>query len=183
MEAHELKAWRAANKLTQAKAADVLGVQRPQYANYESGARKIPDEVAARVPADGGDGVKSIVEKVTEQVKAELNEIPPAHVMKGARRPTAREIREHPQRFSGPNVWVVDHKPPEKLKGGQIIRQTILKGPSSGLRDWSVHLVGKGSGRRDDKEALPPGGYRPFTPALGIPLDPRGPKDGRKKAA
>lgn len=181
MEGKDLKAWRNANQMTQDKAADFLGISRSQYANYEAGRRAIPPGLIDGKAADAEP--KPVIEKIAEQAKAELREIPPAHIMKGARRPMAREIREFPNRFSGPDVWVVDHNPPDKLPGGQIIRQTIIKGPASGLGDYSIHLVGRGSGRRLDKDCLPPGGYHPFTPATGVPLDPRGPKGGQKKAA
>lgn len=40
-----LKALRDANKLTQEKVADYLGVKRSAYANYEAGDREAPIEV------------------------------------------------------------------------------------------------------------------------------------------
>lgn len=194
MEADDLKAWRTENKMTQEQAAEKLHLTRAQLANYEAGRRPIPDEVKARatgkvrdLPAPKPKAIaKSSAAEIAEQAKAELKamEPRPADVPKNARRPTKKEIRDFPNRFSGPDVWVVEYDPPEKLSGGREVRFMILKRTASGQGDTSMHLVGKCSRRKDvDKEALAPGVYHPFTPCTGIPLEPRGPNGGKRKAA
>jgi transcriptional regulator with XRE-family HTH domain len=42
MKAEDLKKWRETMGFTQEKAAEVLGYQRPYYADFERGVRNIP---------------------------------------------------------------------------------------------------------------------------------------------
>lgn len=198
MDAAELKAWRAKHGLTKVQAANHLGISRAALANYEEGRRPIPDALAEatrgevvitpkarKEPRPAAPKIKGAsiedLHQIAAQTMVDHGPRPPG-IPRAARRPTAQEIREHPQRFSGPDVWAEFHEPRLKLPGGQEISITIYKGSANGNGGYSLHLVGRCSRRVGDKESLAPGVYRPFRPATGIPLDD-GPHGGRRKAA
>lgn len=188
-----LKAWRG--QRSQTEAAQALGVSRATYASYESGRRAIPQDVADKVEgleiAPAAPTVPAIKTRdadpatIAQAAQAQLAQIErrPPGVRKDARRPTAQEVADHPQRYSGPDVWVTVYDPPERLKGGQLIARMIQKGSANGEGGLSVQLVGSCSERNPDREALPKGGYRPFRPSLGIATPNGGGPGGRKKAA
>ncbi len=54
MDAEDFRVWRSALGLTQAQAADRLGLKREAYASYEAGRRKAPDEVTQKLATDTG---------------------------------------------------------------------------------------------------------------------------------
>jgi hypothetical protein len=137
----------------------------------------------AKVPAVKVKG--ATLEEISQAARAERAALEPRPegVLNGARRPTDKERAEFPARYSGPDVWVTVFNPPWKLATGQTITRVIQKGSATGAGGYSQHLLGSNARGSTDREALPPGVYRPFVPSCGIAATPgTGPKVAKGKA-
>jgi len=185
------KSWRTVARW---EALDVVPAH--VVAMVEAGVASQP--VAPRAVVAKGKGAPKVAKAPAVKVKgATLEEITaaarveraaleprPAGVLKGARRPTDKERAEFPARYSGPDVWVTVFDPPWKLATGQTITRVIQKGSATGAGGYSQHLLGSNARGSTDREALPPGVYRPFVPSCGIAATPgTGPKVAKGKAS
>lgn len=131
MSGAELRAWRQAQGLTQAQAAERFDMKQSAWANYESGNRAIPATLQAATVGEGGEApaprltpapdgppalqrayeIQAAVKAGTNTIRADAlaTGIPlkwaKALEKRGARRVTEKEAAADPINCSGPNVW------------------------------------------------------------------------------